>query len=149
MRNTVRNTAARSAEIIFVKPESGADCVMSLREMRHAVTRPSFRPPTGVTKQVPTKVDRRHCLPSSTFERADIDRAIETSTRGPCLASRRAKEREIERSFDNRIETKKMLYEENKKIHVDFGEVETGATTIKCLEIVNESCVSVQLLVYI
>ncbi|XP_018338048.1 PREDICTED: coiled-coil domain-containing protein 108-like [Trachymyrmex septentrionalis] len=34
-----------------------------------------------------------------------------------------------------------MLYEENKKIHVDFGEVETGATTIKCLEIVNESCI--------
>ena len=104
MRNTVRNTAARSAEIIFVEPESEADCVMSLREMRlmrHAVIHPSFRPPTGVTKQVPTKVDRRRCLHSSTFERIDIDRAIETSMRGPWPASRRAKEREIERSFDN------------------------------------------------
>ena len=42
-----------------------------------------------------------------------------------------------------------MLCEANRKIHVDFGEVETGVTTFKWLEIFNKSCVSVQFLVYI
>ncbi|XP_018393695.1 PREDICTED: uncharacterized protein LOC108772623 [Cyphomyrmex costatus] len=34
-----------------------------------------------------------------------------------------------------------MLCEANRKIHVDFGEVETGATAVKWLEIFNESCI--------
>jgi len=41
-----------------------------------------------------------------------------------------------------------MCREANRKqIHVDFGEIETGATAVKWLEIINESCVSVRLLV--
>lgn len=37
----------------------------------------------------------------------------------------------------------------SRKIHVEFGEVETGAAAVKWLEIVNESCVSIRLLVYV
>lgn len=36
-----------------------------------------------------------------------------------------------------------MHCEASRKIYVEFGEVETSATAIKWLEIVNESCVSV------
>lgn len=36
-----------------------------------------------------------------------------------------------------------MRREASRKIHVDFGEVETGGAAVKWLEIVNESCVSV------
>lgn len=37
-----------------------------------------------------------------------------------------------------------MRCEASRKIHVEFDEVETGATAVKWLEIVNESCVSVR-----
>lgn len=33
-----------------------------------------------------------------------------------------------------------------KKIHVEFGEVETGAAAVKWIEIINESCVSIYMI---
>lgn len=36
----------------------------------------------------------------------------------------------------------------SRKIHVEFGEVETGATAVKWIEIINESCVSMFLIPY-
>ncbi|XP_028049041.1 cilia- and flagella-associated protein 65 [Monomorium pharaonis] len=94
------------------------------------------------------RVDRRD---AAAFERTDIDRAIETSRRKiyvPLLArsnqsceKKKGREKEKYCSIIRQERKEKMHCEANRKIHMEFGEVETGAMVIKWLEIINESCI--------
>lgn len=109
----------------------------------------------GLTKQVPTTDESDESIDAA-FERTDIDRAIETSTIDFILLGyERKKERKRERrgvkyynNLDNHIERKEKMRCEARKIHVEYGEVEADATAVKWLEIINESCVSVLISIY-
>ena len=155
----MRNTTARfrSAEIIFVEPQfrNGLRDVVtrdaSRASHRHPSVIPSSPPPPHGGDQT-SPDESRPMLPAFEYLREDRhrsrDRDLDERAVSCFSTSERKRDKKI-KSFDNQIETKKMLCEANRKIHVDFGEIETGVTTFKWLEIFNKSCVSVQLLVYI
>lgn len=141
-------------KLFFRGSKPGADCAMSSHEWRDASRSSRCVSYVSVTHLSPhggdqTSPDESRPTPLPAFEHLREDKtSIETSTRDlGCIPFLGEREKERGRSLDNQIETKKMLCEA-RKIHVDFGEVETGATTVKWLEIVNESCVSVRLLVF-